>query len=365
LRPDNARVCTALGRTLLETGALDEGLGYCRRALVMQPDYYTAHRNVGVALTRQGKLEEAIAVYRQALPLFPENYELPAFLAYELTKLGELPEAIAAYRKALALRPDLHLTQENLGVCYLRQRAWPEAIAAFRGHVALRPKDGQGYFRLGEALLNNGEFDEGLVCLRKAHALQVKPSGAPTAALQALRQGERLVKLEGQLAAVLAGQVEPGSAAELASYAELCRCKRRHAAAARLYQRAFMLAPGFADGPRNEGGYRLEAAAAAALAAAARGEDAAGLDAAERSRWRRQALAWLNEQLHRYQTAFTQSKTPEDRLRVHRELRYILYNVDLEELRSAAVLAGLPEEESAACRRFWAEVNELLRQQPR
>src|SRR5205085_2881461 len=84
-------------------------------------------------------------------------------------------------------------------------------------------------------------------------------------------------------------------AAQRSEYAQLCYCKRRYAAAARLWAEAFAADPKLADDPLAS--HRDDAAFAAALAAAGQGADAGALDERERARWRKQALAWLRAEL--------------------------------------------------------------------
>jgi hypothetical protein len=62
-----------------------------------------------------------------------------------------------------------------------------------------------------------------------------------------------------------------------------------------LYADAFATKPPLAEDPRT--GYRYYAACAAASAGCGQGGDAAGLDDAERARWRGQALEWLRADL--------------------------------------------------------------------
>ena len=79
---------------------------------------------------------------------------------------------------------------------------------------------------------------------------------------------------------------------------EVCRLKRRHVAAARLYADAFTADPKLADDLKA--GHRYNAACSAALAAAGQGTDADKLDDQEHRRLRQQALAWLRADLEQW-----------------------------------------------------------------
>jgi hypothetical protein len=96
---------------------------------------------------------------------------------------------------------------------------------------------------------------------------------------------------------VLEGLVQPRDAAERIAFADLCRkpLKQRYAAAARFYAEAFAAEPKLAEDLRVQA--RYNAACAATVASCGQGKDAAGLNAKERPRLRRQALAWLRADL--------------------------------------------------------------------
>src|SRR5262249_40009208 len=137
------------------------------------------------------------------------------------------------------------------------------------------------------------------------------------------------------------------------AYAEVCHCKRLYAASARLYRQAF------ADDPRLSGdmphGHRDTAARSAAQAGCGRGEDAAGAGAAERARWRTQALEWLRAGLKVWERRLA-AAAPQAREGLRRALGRWQVSVDLACVRDAKALAQLPAAERRDWQRFWAEV---------
>src|SRR5262249_53218977 len=142
--------------------------------------------------------------------------------------------------------------------------------------------------------------------------------------------------------------------------ARLCRqpYQRREAAAARLYAAAFAAEPGYAGD--LGAGHRYDAARAAALAAAGRGADAAGLDDGGRSRLRGQALGWLRAGPAAGADR-AERRAPQARQQVHRTLTRWRQEPALASLRGKAALARLPEVERAAWAQLWAGVDALLK----
>jgi hypothetical protein len=167
-----------------------------------------------------------------------------------------------------------------------------------------------------------------------------------------------LLELDRQLSAFLKGEAQPAGARACLDLAEFCRQhKRLYAASTRLYAAAFTADPRLADDlPRVR---RYSAACTAALAAAGQGEDAAKLDAKERSRLRGQALAWLRADLGICSQG-VEKGPPKARPVVAKLLRYWQAGTSLATVRDPAALAKLPEEERAAWTRLWADVQALL-----
>ena len=165
--------------------------------------------------------------------------------------------------------------------------------------------------------------------------------------------------LDARLPALLRGADRPADAAESASFARLCVIRQLFAASARLWREAFAGRPSLADDLRA--GHRLRAARAAALAGSGRGKDDPAPDAADRSRWRRQALNWLRNDLAAYKQQL-ESGPPRGRAATTRQLG--LWRVDpaLAGLRDEAALSALDKSEREACRAFWSEVSALQTQ---
>ena len=101
---------------------------------------------------------------------------------------------------------------------------------------------------------------------------------------------------------------------------------------------------------------RYHAACAAALAGTGQGKDAAGLDEAQRSAWRKQALDWLAADL----AALTaRAKKAAGRPIVLQQMTHWLTDPNLSAVRDKPSLAKLPEKEREQWRKLWADVESL------
>ncbi len=140
--------------------------------------------------------------------------------------------------------------------------------------------------------------------------------------------------------------------------AKACQYKHYYEGEARFYVIAFALEPKLADDP--ESWNRYNAACGAALAAAGRGGNAAGLDEPARAKLRRQALFWLRDDLAEW-TRRVAGGQVSDRSKARGYLAHWLRDGDLGSVRGADALAKLPAEERQAWSKLWADVEALLR----
>ncbi len=352
--PRHAKAYSNLSAVLAEVEDWEGTIRASRQALNLNPKLTLAHFNLAQALQARGDLAGAVGAYRQALASDPQFAPAHVNLGNALKAGGDLAGAIRAYRQALEIDPQLATAYLNLGEALRESQDLAGATRAYRQARASDRRDANPRGALAVALFQQGRFAEAQLAARGA--LELFPADSPVrqsvnAYLQACEQ--RLEPLTAKLPAVLRGAAQAADAAEQLSLADLCQHgQKRYAAAVRLYAAAFAARPDLADDARN--GLRQHAAAAAALAAAGQGEDAGGLEDAERARLRRQALAWLRADL----AAWTQLAEQDELHRVYLQttLRAWQRDPDLAGVRGADALAGLPPDEQQAWRAFWADV---------
>jgi serine/threonine-protein kinase len=158
-------------------------------------------------------------------------------------------------------------------------------------------------------------------------------------------------------AAFLEGKYTPRDNTERLALLGVCRFKNRTCASARLYADAFASDAALADDPRVD--HRYHAARAAALAGCGRGEDATGLDEAERKRWRDQARAWLRADLAARVHAFNADPRAA-RAGVRQALTRWQQDPDLTGVRDPSELDRLAPDERKEFLALWAEVAAVL-----
>ncbi len=84
-----------------------------RKALVLRPDYYDAHLNLGASLQAQDKPREAIPPFKNALLLSPDGTDPYFALGTVLTMADRFDEAAAAFARVLIIDPNYELASRN------------------------------------------------------------------------------------------------------------------------------------------------------------------------------------------------------------------------------------------------------------
>ncbi len=357
-KPDHAKAYLNLGAALHDQEQVSEAAAAYLRAISLNPNYAKAYYNLGNLLNELGKLAEAESAFRRAIELKPDLAEAYGGLGVVLKEQGKLVEAEAAYRRAIALKKDNPIVYYNLGLALEAQGKLAEAETAYQQVIELEPADANAHAHLGNLLRMQGRLTEALAHYRKAHQFGSKQPGWKEPSAQWVAMTERLCEFDHKLSLILANKAKPASPLEMAALGELALVyKHLYLRSAQFYAEAFAQQPELADQIPKD--YRYNAACAAAQVSAGADKEAEALEPHERSRWRKQALAWLRANL-RYWTQ--QANGPaQSRAATQRTLLHWKQDSDLAGVREAAVLAKMPTAEQKEWQQFWEEVDAVLR----
>jgi serine/threonine-protein kinase len=268
------------------------------------------------------------------------------------------------------------------GLAKYRQGRHEKAIPLLQESAALLPNRPGPRLVLAMAQFQSGSKNEGLKTLATAvRSYNWKPSQAdhPTAWVSHVLRREAETLILSNLSAFLRDSYQPQDNDERFALLGICQCQGRYAAAAQLYAYAFAADPNLADSLTTECRFRtlaeespdddrmdpLEtecrylAARCAVLAGSGQDKDAAKLSETERTRWRRQARAWLEADLNLWaKTLDTYSKA--DRDITKKILTHWQIEPDLAGVRDLNALDELSAEERKECYTLWQEVGVVL-----
>jgi tetratricopeptide (TPR) repeat protein len=356
LKPDLAAAYTNLGSALAQQKKFGEAEAAYRKAVALQPDFALAYYNFGNSLYYQKKLQEAEAALRKAVALQPDFVFAYNNLGIALRLQNKFEEAVIAYRKAIELQPDDAVAHSNLGVALYYQKKLQEAEAALRKAIGLQPDLAEAYNGLGDVLRDQKKLVEAVAAFRKADKLRPGNSAFQSD----LHQAGRWLELDKRLPTILAGKEQPRSPQEQIEVAYFCaEYKRLYIAAFNLYSAGFAADPKLADDVHSAHSYN--AAWAAALAAAGKGEDAKGLAVEEWAWLQQRALDWLRADLAA-SAKLVAKGDKESRQFVQQRLAHWQQDADLVAVRDKEWLAAMPEADRARWQKLWADVAALQKE---
>lgn len=421
LRPESAIVHNNLGCSLGSLGRLDEAAAHLRRAIEIDPESSTAHSNMGNALQLLGRFDEALAEYAEAIRLDPESSNAHGNLGKALMGVGRTDEAMEMYERAIALDPVYAAVRDNYGYVLHEAGRYDDAIASLREAIRLDAKVVTAHLNLGRSLRAVGEHRESVEASERAIALNpgvpeaylnlslarfelgeleaaldaadrglaVKPeylklyaarcrvlldlgrvgdaradarriaegsaagSGMAGEAQRVVEFCDGLLARESRLERIADGSDKEASALDLVLAGHLLMKRKRNAEAVACFARAFEMDGALAED--NTDANRLTASRAAMIAGAVGSEG----DSPARERLRKQALAWLREDLAMV-TGKVDLSERENRASTNERYTRWCVSPDFASIREAESLARLGEAERGEWMRLWADVHELL-----
>jgi len=380
LRPDAAGFHFNLGNAEYVREDFDAALAAYDQAIAKDPNLAVAHLGRGHALLAKSRLAHALherldveqgrgvpqaaktqlgpalAAYERAIRLDPTMDRAHSSLGLVWLLVGNTDRAVAACRRAVELNSRTASNHCNLGRALEAAKARDEAIASYREAVRLDRDYAEAYCHLHRVLRDTGRFVEALAAIEEGHRLGSARPRWRLRSLAWLKETQQDVELEAKLPGILNGSEKPGTPREQLNYAWVCQRKGLYGAAAHLHADAFVADPTLVNSPSARLRYR--AAQAAALAGTTEGRDDPKPDAAERARWRKQALDWLRADLTLL--ADRMGKSPDNSSAAQGTLQFWRRDKTLAGIREPEELAKLPEPERADYIRFWSEVQELL-----
>lgn len=156
---------TGLGRTLAESGKVDEARAVLERALESNPGGQLIKRELASVQFRAGLFRESADQLRELLLQSPEDADLLNDLGNACAKLEQLTQAIDAYRRALQCPNPPAIAWRNLGVARARSGDHDGAAEAFEAYLEHEPDSPEIISLLIELQMTARRFDQALVHL--------------------------------------------------------------------------------------------------------------------------------------------------------------------------------------------------------
>lgn len=171
--PGRADVLYWLGTVRLQSGAPQAAVAALEEAVAIQPAFVEAHVKRAEALEAAGRPGEAEAAYREALRRDPVHQpQAWNNLGFLLLQAQRFDEALPLFAKATALDPDLAVAFVNAGSVYLLRQQPREAAAQFEQALAADADYVPALGNLGLVRAQQGRYDEARALLQQVLRLQ-------------------------------------------------------------------------------------------------------------------------------------------------------------------------------------------------
>ncbi|HEV2046984.1 MAG TPA: tetratricopeptide repeat protein [Chthoniobacterales bacterium] len=160
-------------------GKGDEAVAHFEEAIRLQPNYASAHHNLGRNFLDRGEIDKAISHFQIALSIEPQNAQLCTDLGNAFLLKGEARKTILYYDRALQLAPEAASTLNNLAWVFstctddsLRDGA--RAVQLSQKAVELSQGQDPTLLRtLAAALAETGRFNEAIQISQRALQLAI------------------------------------------------------------------------------------------------------------------------------------------------------------------------------------------------
>jgi tetratricopeptide (TPR) repeat protein len=157
----------------------NEAVGHLQKAVTIHPTYKNAWLLLGNAYYYLNNFDQAIQSFKQALVIDPEYVDASKNmgLAYRDggriagETLGDLAKAIAYLKQAASLLPDDYEAHRLAGIAFGFNGNKLEAISYFQRAAQLKPDLSDAWFNLGTAYYQAGDPKNGLIFHQKAISL--------------------------------------------------------------------------------------------------------------------------------------------------------------------------------------------------
>ena len=160
--------------------SLDRAVLLFERAVRLDPNYATAHQELGVAYATKADYaampelrERAVASLRRALELQPDSVRAWREVGSTLISMGREREGFEAIERALAIDPtDAGVLGSMARALFLGRGQFTEAAGWFERAIEANPKSGWYALQLAHCCALLRQFDRGEAAARRAIALQ-------------------------------------------------------------------------------------------------------------------------------------------------------------------------------------------------
>ncbi len=163
-----------IGVEFSSLGRLDEAIENFKKSIIILPDNFIFHKNLGTIYQRKGMIKEAIKSFEQALSIEADDIKVMEKLKNAYQEGGYLTDGIKILEKLLKVRPDDVNYIFSSGRMYQELGKYKIAIEYYRKTIEKKPDWHSPYVWLAFIYLDQNRYTEGRKNLEIALKLHSK-----------------------------------------------------------------------------------------------------------------------------------------------------------------------------------------------
>jgi len=350
-KPDDPDLLIELGNVHRDKGDRSRAAAWYQRACKAKPDDRDAWQRLGNALAEGPDPKPAIAAFEKANAIEPQA-DTWIDMAVVQRKAEHTDKALASIANAIQLDSEADRAYSLRGSIRASRGDWQAAVASYRRAIDANPTNIDATLRAAQLLRDHGRYVDSLSLFRRVDNLGrrlgtawTRPSGAW------VREAEEQAKVERRLLPLIEGKGTAEFVSDWVAAIDYALEREAFAAVVSMFQRIVSTYPMIVNASDRP---RAKAARAALLALAGKGTDTLADPAAARHL----ALSWLEAELEFWSKEIQREGIFKNR--AQNTLESWTTSPDFAIVRGKAIDA-LPAKEAAGWRKFWDEVERLMR----
>ena len=160
VKPDNQETYLEAIKLYKSTGALWEGIQYCKAAIKALPENRAILRQLVVLMLMNESYKEALPYGQELVRQEPRIIPYHIYLGRIYMETGEVDKAGKIFKWVLKIQPDNFVAQVYLGDVYKKKNMLDDAVKAYGRAIKLNPRDVVTPLKMAKALEKLGKPEE-------------------------------------------------------------------------------------------------------------------------------------------------------------------------------------------------------------
>lgn len=168
------RILSLLGAANIQIGKIEHGINYLKKSIKINPNYASAHINLGNGFKIKNSFQEALDCYNKALYLEPNNPDILCNKGAVFYHLKRLSKSLENYNEAIKIENKHSLSHNNKAIVLKDLGRFDEAIESYNNSIKHDPVNVLPYLGKGDLFLELKRYEEAIKIYEEA--IEINPS---------------------------------------------------------------------------------------------------------------------------------------------------------------------------------------------